>query len=226
MPELTSAGLFKEWCPVRGEAWSVAIILSERAPWPRPGRGAWSPDRRGACVEAAAGPDGHCARVSLRTADVGRTALPRRYHSCMGPAGPGRAASPSTWGTAATTSPVGPGPEGSVGPPRPMRANRSRELRSRGRGGLGRAGPGDRPRGSGEDLLSRVAGADAANLGWRDCPREGGRHVRQGAQVPGPGSAGALTGWCCGTLPAPPACRYRVGLRRMTVGVRSRKGLM
>ncbi len=29
--------------------------------------GAWSPGRRGACVEAAAGPDGHYARVSLRT---------------------------------------------------------------------------------------------------------------------------------------------------------------
>ena len=49
------------------EAWSVTVVLLARAPWPRPGRGAWGPDRRGACVEAAAGPDGHYARVSLRT---------------------------------------------------------------------------------------------------------------------------------------------------------------
>lgn len=90
-------------------------------------------------------------------ADVGRTSLPRRYHSCTGPVGPGRAASPSTWGTAATTSPADPGrtSPSSSGP---------------GWRGLGRAGPGDRPRGPGEDLLSRVAGADAAQPGVEGLP--------------------------------------------------------
>lgn len=133
-------------------------VLSERAPWPRPGRGAWSPGHRGACVEAAAGPDGHYARVSLRTRRRRKDVSAAQVSLIHGPRWPRGTASPSTWGTAATTSPVGPGPEGSVGPPRPMRANRSRELRSRGRGGLGRAGPwgpAPRPRGGPSEPCSR-----------------------------------------------------------------------
>lgn len=139
------------------EAWSVTMVLSE--PWPRPGRGAWGPDRRGACVEAVAGPDGHYAQVSLRTRRRRKDVSAAQVSLMHGSRWPrGGTASPSTWGTAATTSPAG--PEG-TGPS------------SSGLGvgaGLDVLAPGDRPRGPGEDLLSRVAGADAAQPGVEGLP--------------------------------------------------------
>lgn len=111
------------------EAWSVTMVLSARAPWPRPGRGPGAPTAVGPALRRLLGRTDITPGSACGPADVGRTSLPRRYHSCTGPAGPGRTASPSTWGTAATTSPADPGrtSPSSSGP---------------GRRGLGRAGPG------------------------------------------------------------------------------------
>lgn len=153
------------------EAWSVTMVLSARAPWPRPGRRAWSPDRCGASVEADAGPDGHCARVSLRTRrrrkDVSaaqvslihgsrwprgpRLPLPRGLPRRRAPLAQGQRA---RWGRPGPCGPTGPASSGpGVG------------------AGLDVLAPGDRPRGPGEDLLSRVAGADAVQPGVEGLPR-------------------------------------------------------
>lgn len=86
------------------------MVLSE--PWPRPGRGAWGPDRRGACVEAVAGPDGHYAQVSLRTRRRRKDVSAAQVSLMHGSRWPRGTASPSTWGTAATTSPADPGRTG------------------------------------------------------------------------------------------------------------------
>ena len=217
---------------VSAPGWRRAAAAS-----PPPTCGGWCP-LRGEGVERHHGPLGACAVAPSgskglepgplwglrrggcwagRTLRPGQLADPQTSEGRLCRAGITNARAPLAQGQGARWG--RPGPCGPTGPA------------SSGPGagaGLDVLAPGDRPRGPGEDLLIRVAGADVAQPGAEGPPRRRwtARTIRQGAQVPDPGSAGALTCWWCGTLPAPPACRYRVGLRRMTVEVRSRKGLM
>lgn len=200
------------------EAWRVAIILSERASWPRPGRGSGAPTAVGPASRRLLGRTDIAPGSACGPADVGRTALPRGYHSCTGSAGPGRTACPSTWGLPRRRAQL---TQGGPAPRAQVQVGAGLDVPGRGTGPVAQ---GRTSRGGSSEPCSRCR--RGATWGGRTAPQKADDTCDKGAQAPGPGSAGALTGWWCKTPPAPPARRYRDGLRRMTVEVRSRRGLM
>lgn len=181
--------------------------------------GAWSPDRRGACVEAAAGPDGHYARVSLRTRRRRKDVSAAQVSLMHGSRWPREDRVSLYLGDCRDDGPRWPREDRPRGPGPGVGAG----LDVPGRG-TGPVAQGRTSRGGPSEPCSRCR--RGATWGGGTAPQKADDTCDKGAQVPDSGSAGALTGWWCGTLPAPPACRYRVGLRRMTVEVRSRRGLM
>lgn len=227
MPELTSAGLFKEWCPVRGEAWT------------HPGPGERGHVVRGGGVEGCHNPLGACVVAPSagglrrggcwagRTLRPGQLADRRRRKdgsaaqvSLMhGPRWPREDCVSLYLGDCRDDGPRWPREDRPRGPGPGVGAG----LDVPGRG-TGPVAQGRTSRGGSSEPCSRCR--RGATWGGRTAPQKADDTCDKGAQAPGPGSAGALTGWWCKTPPAPPARRYRDGLRRMTVEVRSRRGLM